>query len=122
MRFVSFLLCLFALSARAMQTYRRSGNPVYPAVITGFHVIFPKQTNEWCNFTVRYQMNDQAIDAVAIESAPYTELNQKKYFGKEVEVFVSEKNPYLVSIKGNHCLDLPCGILLVIGLFGILFF
>lgn len=121
MRFACFLLCLFALAARALQTYRRSGNPIYPAVITGFHV-FSQRNNEWCNFTVRYQLNDKTIDAIAIESAPYTKSNEEKYFGQEVEVFVSEKNPYLVSIKGNHCLDFPCALLLGLGILGILYF
>lgn len=121
MRIFCFFLCLFALISRAFQTYRRVGNPVYPAVITGFYASDP-MTNDYCNFQVQFTYKDEVIDAIAIESTPLTEKNKKKYLGQSVEVYVSEKNPYIVSIKGNHCLDIPCLLLLGFGMWGIIFF
>ena len=119
MRFLSYVLCLIAVGSRALQTYRRAGNPVYPAVITGFLVSEVYERNDWANFKVQYTYEDQVIDALTIESTRLNKANIEKYKGKKVEIYVSSKNPYIVSIKGNHCLDFPCFLLMMIGLWGI---
>ena len=122
MRWICFLLCLFALFVRAMQTYRRVGNPVYPAIIVGFCRMPYQPDSSWCNFKVEYRLNNQTITAISIESASISSSNENDYLGQPIEVYVNGKTPTIVSIKGNHCLDFPCLFLLVIGVFGIFLF
>lgn len=122
MRIISALVCLYALGIRFLQTYRRAGNPIYPAQIIGFKTNCFNVQESWVNMKVRYTLDNQEIEAITIESTRFTADNLKKMQGKNVEVYVSTKNPYIVSVKGNHCLDFPCLVLFLIGLWGLLYY
>lgn len=119
-RFLSVLLCAVALICRAMQTYKRAGHPIYPAVITGFSESSRLIGMNAKNYTVRYQKDGEEILATAIESVPLLNGPLDKYVGKTVEVFVDPKTPQIVSIRGDHSMDISCGLLLLVGIFGIL--
>lgn len=120
MRIISALVCIYALIIRGLQTYRRAGNPIYPAQIIGFKNNRFNAQDNWGNMQVRYILDNQEIEAITIESTRLTADNLKKMQGKRIEVYVSAKNPYIVSVKGNHCLDFPCLVLFLIGLWGLL--
>ena len=120
MRFLSLLLCAVALFCRAMQTYKRAGNPVVEAEIVGFYQtsgFFGKNRN----LVVRFEFQGKKIDAMTLESSAVKKHDQENLIGKKVEVFVSEKNPAIVSLRHDHSLDLYCGFLLLIGMIGLLF-
>lgn len=119
MRIISALVCFYAILIRALQTYRRSGNPIYPAKVVGFKTNSLYAQDSWANVRVSYWLENEEIEAITIESVKITKNNLEKLQNEMVEIYVSSKNPYIVSLKGNHCLDFPCLIVFLIGLWGL---
>ena len=72
------------------------------------------------NYVVRYTAQGKEIEAVSIESVSMLSQTPQKYVGRAVEVFVDPKTPRIVSIRGDHSMDITCGMLLLLGIFGIL--
>lgn len=117
-RLVGVLLCAIAIFYRGLQTVQRAGKPVVDARIIDYAEADGMSAR---NFIVRYMWQGKEITAHTLESvsAPYSGLPER-YINRACQVYVDEKNPALVSLKGNHTLDILCGILLALGLIGII--
>lgn len=121
-RFLSVLLCAVALFCRALQTYKRAGHPLYQAEIIGFSEPSKMIGMSASNYKVRYKLHGKEIEATTIESVsnPLSGKTRDKHIGRKCEIFVDEKMPQIVSIRGDHSMDITCGFLLLAGILGIL--
>lgn len=122
-RYLGAICCFIALFCHAMQTYHRAGNPVVKAVVVGFgkphHALFKSSAN----LKVRFELNGKEYIATTIESVS-ADRDRKfdHHLDKEVEVHVNEKDPGIVSVRGDHSLDISCALLFLLGFSSLFFF